>query len=154
MPRLVVPLNRTKGRFAAADITQVPNDEYKDRLVKYIPAESVAMYTFADKFLIAYYGINADGVATRVPADWVLSFAPLALFLLGFIGTPIYLRKQRLPGQPWKLHATLSTIAFGLWAYTLGGSLILIHHWYHVVLAGLAAPAFTFIAGAFEPKSQ
>jgi hypothetical protein len=154
MPRLVVPLNAAKGRFAAASVAQVPNDDYTDRLVKYIPGESVALYTFTDKLLIAYYGIDAGGAATRVPPDWVLSFAPLMLLLLGLVGTPIYLRNQRLPGQPWKLHATLSAIAFVLWAYSLGGSFFLIHHWYHAVLAGLAAPVFTFIAGAFEPKSQ
>jgi hypothetical protein len=50
------------------------------------------------------------------------------------------------------MHAVISTIAFGLWAYTLGGSLILIYHLYYVVLAGIAAPVFTFVAGWFEPK--
>jgi hypothetical protein len=65
---------------------------------------------------------------------------PWLLFVLGVIGTPIYLYRQRLAGQPWKINAFLATIAFILWAYTLDGSLFLIHHWYNVLLAGLLAP--------------
>ena len=152
MPRLVVPQYSGKARFAAQDITDVPPDTYKDRLVKYIPAESIALYAFTDKLVISYYGIDAAGVATRVSPDWALHVLSWGLFLLGLFGTPIYLYKQRLKGQPWKLNAALSTLAFALWAYTLGGSLILIHHWYHVLFAGIAAPVFTFVAGWFEPK--
>jgi hypothetical protein len=51
------------------------------------------------------------------------------------------------------MNAIISTLAFCFWAYTLDGSLVLIHHWYHVVLAGVTAPVFTFVAGWFEPKS-
>jgi hypothetical protein len=138
--------------LAAQSVDDVPADGYRDRLVKYIPAEAVALYTFTDKLVISHYGIDAAGVATKAAADWVFYFAPWLLLVLGLIGTPIYLYRQRLPKQPWVLHATISTIAFVLWAYTLGGSLILIHHWYHVVLAGLAAPLFTFVAGWIEPK--
>jgi len=154
MPRLVVPSHPARGRFAAETVSDVPRDEYKDRLVKYIPAESIALYTFADKLVVAYYGIDAAGHATRVPADLVFSIAPWVLFLLGLVGTPIYLYRQRLSDQPWELHAALSTIAFILWAYTLGGSLILVLQCYHVVVAGIAAPVFTFIAGWFEPKPK
>jgi hypothetical protein len=50
------------------------------------------------------------------------------------------------------MNAVISTLAFCFWVYTLGGSLILTHHWYNVVLAGIAAPVFTFVAGWFEPK--
>lgn len=152
MPRLVVPGHAGVGRFAATDITDLPKDVYKDRLVKYIPAESVALYTFTDKLLVAYYGVDATGIATRAPADSALTIISWVLFLLGLVGTPIYLYRQRLANQPWKLHATISTFAFCCWVYTLGGSLILIHHWYHVVVAGIAAPIFTFVAGWFEPK--
>ena len=81
MPRLVIPAHPAKGRFAVKTIAEVPTDGYKDRLVKYIPAESIAMYIFADKLLISHYGINAAGVATSVPAGPVLHFTIWALFL-------------------------------------------------------------------------
>lgn len=152
MPRLVVPGQQGVGRFASADIDSYPKDTYKDRLVKYIPAESLALYTFTDKLLVAYYGIDATGAVTRAPKDAILAVAPWALFLLGLIGTPVYLYRQRLPNQPWKMNAVISTIAFCFWAYTLDGSLVMLNHWYNIVLAGVAAPVFTFVAGAFEPK--
>ena|SRR2546427_304795 len=154
MPRLVVPKDPAKGRVAAKTLANATADDYRERLVKYIPAESVAVYTFTDKMVTAYYGINAAGVATKVPADNVLTIASWGLFLLCLIGTPLYFYKQRLADQPWGLHAVLATIAFGLWAYTLGGSVVLIHHWYNALLAGLLAPIFTFVAGWFEPKSK
>jgi hypothetical protein len=154
MPRLVIPRHAGAGSFAAEKLADVPPDKYKDRLVKYIPAESVALYAFTDKLLIAYYGIDANGVATKIPADGILQTVSWGLFILGLLGTPIYLYKQRLSGQPWELNAAISTIAFALWVYTLGGSLILLHHWYNVLLAGIAAPVFTFIAGWFEPKAS
>src|SRR5437016_1452964 len=98
MPRLVIPPHPMKGRIAATTVADAPTDGYRERLVKYIPAESVALYTFTDKLVVSFYGINSAGVA-KVQADWVLNFAPWALFLLGLIGTPIYLYRQRLPGQ-------------------------------------------------------
>jgi hypothetical protein len=153
MARLVVPKFPGTGRVAAENIGDLPPDKYKDRLVKYIPAESVALYAFTDKLLIAYYGINDLGAATKMAADAALPIISWGLFLLGLVGTPIYLYKQRLSGQPWKLNAAISTVAFALWVYTLGGSVILIHHWYHVLVAGISAPVFTFIAGWFEPKA-
>ena len=152
MPRLAIPFTPGTGRLAARTTAGLPGDDYKDRLVKYIPAESVALYTFTDKLITGYYGINDAGSATRVPLDALYSILPWALFVLGVVGTPIYLYRQRLPSQPWKAHALISTIAFVLWAYTLNGSLFLIHHWYNVLLAGLAAPVFTFVAGWFEPR--
>jgi hypothetical protein len=151
MPRLAIPFTPGTGRLAARTTAGLPGDEYKDRLIKYIPAESVALYAFTDKLVTAYYGINDAGAPTRAPADVLFNVLPWALFVLGVIGTPIYLYRQRLPDQPWKANVVISTFAFILWAYTLDGSLFLIHHWYNVLLAGLVAPVFTFMAGWFEP---
>jgi hypothetical protein len=154
MSRLVIPKIVGKGQLAAEDVDRSPADDYKDRLVKYIPAESVALYTFADKFLIAYYGIDAAGNATKNPADAFLSVFSWLLLVLGLVGTPVYLYRQRKAKQPWKLHASISTAAFVCWSYTMGGSFYLVHHWSHVVGAAMAAPIFTFVAGWFEPKPE
>jgi hypothetical protein len=154
MSRLVIPRIVGVGQLAAEDVDRSPRDEYKERLVKYIPAESVALYTFADKFLIAFYGLNAVGNATNNPADPFLTFFSWLLVLLGLVGTPIYLYRQRVGTQPWGLHAAISTAAFVCWSYTLGGSFYLTHHLYHVVGAAMAGPIFTFVAGWFEPRPQ
>jgi hypothetical protein len=152
MPRLVIPLSVAKGRFAALSVSNLPPDTYRDRLIKYIPAESVTLYTLADKALTAYYGLDPAGTTTR-PADNLLAGLSWGLVLLGTVGTPIYLFRQRIGTQPWKMHAAVSTVAFISWAYTLGGSVFVMSHVYNVLLAGLAAPIFTYVSGWFEPKS-
>jgi hypothetical protein len=153
MPRLVVPRYATSARFAAENIQDIPPDKFADRLVKYVPVESMTLYAFTDKLVIAHYGITDKGILTGAPADAAFHILPLFLFLLGLIGTPIYLHNRRMANQPWKMHAVISTLAFCCWVYTLGGSWILIQHWYQPWLAGMVAPVFTFIAGAFEPKA-
>ena len=97
-------------------------------------------------------GPFVDGVLTARPADALLTILPGMLILLGLIGTPIYLYNQRLEGQPWKLHAIISTVAFALWAYALGGSFFIVNQWYHPLLAAIAVPIFTFVAGMFSPN--
>ncbi len=153
MARLVVPQSAITGRLASAkSLKNLPPDDYRDRLIKYIPAESVALYVAVDKMVNSHYGLStltADSVVSTQAA--IVSWAILAL---GIIGTPIYLYRRRLPGQPWMLNAGVSTIAFVLWAYTLSGSVFLVHQWYSVFWAGLLAPIFTFVAGFFEPKPE
>jgi hypothetical protein len=152
MSRLVVPEEFGKGHFASDKVEDHPPDEYTERLLKYIPAESVSLFAFVDKALTAYYGLDSGGGSTARPPDGVLTVLPAFLILLGLVGTPIYLYNQRKDNQPWKLHAVLATIAFGLWAYTLGGSFFILNQWYHPLLAAIAAPVFTFVAGMFRPN--
>jgi hypothetical protein len=152
MPRLVIPKHATKGHFAAESIDDQPGDKYNDRLIKYIPAESIAFYTFVDKLLSGYYGLNDKGEPTKTAADWLFATAPITLLLVGMAGTFAYMWTRRLSNQPWAMHAIISTIAFALWAYTLEGSFFAVHQWYHVLLAAFLVPGFTFLAGAFEPK--
>lgn len=156
MSRLVMPRSTTEPRAATPQTTP---DTYKERIVKYIPAEAVAFYAFADKLIASKYGIVVDpaagsAAAATTLADPVAQKVTWAIFLLGLIGTPIYLWKARTEGKPWVLHACISTIAFGLWAYTLGGSLFVLNGWYDVFWAGLAAPVFTFVAGMVEPEPE
>ena len=150
MPRLVVPRDTTKSKFAPEAMDNVPADDYKARLVKYVPAESVAFYALVDKLVASHYNLEGSSIVAPVAqAAVVLSWL---IFGLGIIGTPLYLNRQKLPGQPWKLHAAISTIAFALWAYTLSGTVFLIYGWYSAFMAGLLAPIFTFTAGFIEPK--
>lgn len=149
MPRLVIPKSARNANFANASVQDRPADGYADRLIKYLPAESVAFYALVDKMIASHYGLEPGKAAEAASAG---AFTPsLIIFLIGLIGTPLYLRQRRLPGQPWILNVVLSTIAYGFWAYTLGGSLFLVLGWYQVFLAGLFAPIFTFVAGILQP---
>lgn len=150
MSRLVVPRSVPGAVVATRSVKDVPADDYKDRLIKYIPAKSMALYAATDKALTAFYGLNPTASAAA-PPDALLPVLSWLLFLVALLGTPIYLYRQRLEGQPWALHATISTFAFVFWAYTLAGSVFLINEVYHVLVAALAAPLFTFVSGMFEP---
>ena len=70
MPRLVVPKDITKGKLESRTIDVVPADDYKDRLVKYIPAESVAFYALVDKLVASHYNLEGSTHATPVPAAY------------------------------------------------------------------------------------
>src|SRR5437868_3842579 len=120
MPRLVVAKPAAQADVAAENnIAGKPADGYSSRLVKYVPAESVAFYTFVVKLLTTYYGLHPTTGATKIPADWALNFLPCLFIALGVIFTPFYFYKQKLTGQPWGLHAAIATIAFVFWAYSL-----------------------------------
>lgn len=152
MPRLVVPRSTAVIR-GSGTVQDAPADDYKARLVKYIPAESMALYAATDKTVTAFYGLEPTGV-TNLPPDGLLPVLSWLLFLVALVGTPIYLYRQRLKDQPWILHATISTVAFVFWAYTLAGSIFIVYQIYHVLIAALAAPLFTFVAGVFEPEKS
>ncbi|MBO0131627.1 hypothetical protein [Agrobacterium burrii] len=153
MVRLVVPQSAIIGRLAGAkSLKNLPPDDYRDRLIKYIPAESVALYVAVDKMVNSHYGLSQLTADSIVPMQAVI--VSWIILGLGIVGTPIYLHRRKLPGQPWLLNASISTIAFVLWAYTLSGSVFLVHGWYSVFAAGLLAPIFTFVAGFFEPKPE
>jgi hypothetical protein len=153
MARLVIPPSADNGHFAEAGAKDLPADGYIDRLVKYLPAESVAFYAGIDKVFSSHFGIDSTApTAPNVPEAAFIG--AITFFILGVIGTPIYLWRRRLRGQPWVMNVVISTVAFVLWAYTLGGSLFVITGLYSVFIAGLLAPIFTFVAGWFEPASK
>ncbi|KEQ08276.1 hypothetical protein [Pseudorhizobium pelagicum] len=152
MSRLVVPASASNARFAGNSVKDTPPDKFKERLIKYIPAESVAFYTFADKLLVSHH--NLAGVPPQGGWPPIAVGLAWAFLLLGILGTPVYLRRGAAVGQPWKLHAAISTVAFILWAYTLSGSIFLIYQIYDVFYAALLAPVFTFVAGLVEPKAE
>jgi hypothetical protein len=152
MPRLAVPyIPRVVGTAQPVGTAPPPGDNYSDRLVKYLPAESIAFYTATDKLFGAFYGLDSTGTASRAPDIW-FSILPSALFILGVVGTFVYLYARKLRGQPWMVNVFVGTIAFALWAYTLDGSLFRIHHWYSDFAAALMAPTFTFAVAAISPR--
>jgi hypothetical protein len=85
-------------------------DKYWDRLLKYIPGETISLYVTLGGLLAS----RAD-ISNKVNG---------ALFLVCLIGTPVYLAlgpKVTKAGQLF-----ISTLAFGIWALATGGML---HKW-------------------------
>lgn len=144
MARLVVPGSKSGGTFAEG--APPPADGYSERLLKYLPAETIAFYVGVDRLIAAHFGIDGTSGASGPAFAW-----SIGLFALGLVGTFFYLRSRRVTGQPWGLNASIATLAFVVWAYTLGGTPFLLTDTYSLFAAGLATPIFTFVAGFIAP---
>ena len=90
-----------------------------DRLLKYIPAESVALY-------LTLQGIVLSSVEGPALNTW-LWFA----FGIRIIGTPLYLWRVQQVSE--RMQLAVSTTAFGVWVFALGGAfeglLVRAVHW-------------------------
>jgi len=143
MGRLVTA-GAPRGR--ATGVSQTGDNNYTERVVKYIPGEIVAGY------------VGLSGVLTAVPhedprrvgASWLL-------FVVALIVTPIYLFTTGKPAtRRERLQLAIPTVAFILWAYALGGPFQLssplpVIGPYASWLGALAVGLFTWIAGLFKP---
>jgi hypothetical protein len=85
----------------------IPDDSYRERLIKYIPSEIIALF-------IAAYGITnyLSGSEAWYPlmARWIL--------IAGILGTMLYL--WQVEGVTDLVQLAISTIGFVLWACALG----------------------------------
>lgn len=118
----------------------LPNvqDDYKTKLLKYIPAETVAFFT-------ALVGV-VESLRTTNPNWYIVGLA--IVFLAGFVGTPLYL--IRIYGMKWqykKGQIIVSTIAYVLWVLALGAFQDFIP--IPDVIVTLALGVFTFFVAPF-----
>jgi len=111
-------------------------DGYLAKIIKLIPAEVVATYTGIFNLI--------DGLPKTWQPKW---YWGTVIFF--WVGTPVVLlligkREGKLPGIA---HLTISTIAFGVWAYAVSGAVVLGSPLFQPALAGIALLVFTFISG-------
>ena len=111
----------------------VPNDSYRERLIKYIPVETIALF-------IVVYGITYYLSGTEpwypVVARWIL--------ILGFLGTVLYLWKGENITDMVQLG--ISAIGFLIWVCALGVITVESLPFYNPVPAGLLLAAYVFLA--------
>jgi len=109
-----------------------PNDSYRERLVKYIPVETIALF-------IAVYGITyyLSGTESWYPvvARWIL--------ILGVLGTVLYLWKAENISDVVQLG--ISAIGFLIWVCALGVITVTSLPLYNAIVAGLLLIAYVFI---------
>lgn len=114
----------------AAVATPVPHaDDYQSRLLKYIPAEVIAVYLTLDSIL--------RSARDQIPLQlwlWII-------FAVLLVGTPLYL--WRVSKVTKKRQLIISTIAYALWVFTLGGAFAS-QAWYRPVYGALLLPLYTF----------
>ena len=122
-------LSRAKGSYSK----DTPNDTYRERLIKYTPVETIAVF-------IAVYGITyyLSGSESWYPvvARWIL--------ILGILGTVMYLWKAENVADVVQLG--ISAIGFFIWVYALGVIPVTSLPCYNAVVAGLLLVAYVFLA--------
>ena len=118
-----------KAKISKEEGEQIKPDNYLTKLIKYIPSEIVALY------------ITLLGIATTAKTEIAFELITWLIFLIGIIGTLLYLwRIEKVTN--W-LQLSISTIAFVIWAFALGGPFANLS-WYHPVYGALILPVYTF----------
>ena len=112
-------------------------DTYRDRLFKYIPGEVVTLY-------LALSAIIASATDAPHFLSWVIFFVCL-------IGTPFYLRS--LDKATPSLQLIISTLAFAVWIFALGGPFANIQG-YKQVYGAVLLPIFTFLVAIIAPPPK
>lgn len=142
MRQVITPRNiaMVKAQLSEEEKVKVKPDNYRESILKFIPTEVVTLY-------LTIYGI-AFAARNEIP------FGAIAwiIFAVGIIGTPLYLMFAE--GVKDKLHIMISTLAFVVWVFALGGPFLQLS-WYNLVYGAILLPIYTFfipiIAGVGRP---
>ncbi len=132
-PRVRAALANTEASDSATP------DDYKDKLLKHIPAEAVAAYVTLDGIIRS----SAEGSGLKVGL-WVA-------FAVGLVGTPLYL--SRLQGVTSRVQLLVSTVSFAIWVFAVGGAFAL-YSWYQPWIASVVLVGFTFLIPALIGRSE
>jgi hypothetical protein len=108
-------------------------DGYTTRLLKYVPAEVVALFITLDALIRS---------SSEVPPAvyW-------GIFLFCLAATWLYLWRVARVRKPAQL--LISTVAFAVWVFALGGPFAHFD-WYASIYGGLLLPVFTFAVAVYE----
>ena len=137
----------TDVRIASVGEPTPELDSYISRLLKYIPAEVVALYLLLDGL------VGASGH----PQSFLMQ---LVIFIALIIGTPLYLwRMQKVDIKKWRMQKVdikkkpiqlvISTGAFILWVLAIGG-IFTYFGWYDPLWGAILVPIYTFLVAAVE----
>ena len=108
-------------------------DSYRERLIKYIPVETIALFIVV--YGITYY-VSGTEAWYPVMARWIL--------IAGIIGTVIWLWK--IEGVHDVVQLGISTVGFVIWVCALGVVTIESLPFYNAIAAGLLLAAYVFLA--------
>jgi hypothetical protein len=124
----------------AAVATPPTVDSFMEKLFKYIPAEVIAFYVFVSGLL------NGTTLSSKMVIYWVV-------VALGMAGA--FLWTLRITHDPTKrpayLQAAISTLAFLVWVFALGGPFTAFS-WYDSILGAILLAAFTLFTPFLNPN--
>jgi hypothetical protein len=131
-----------RPRTLAASATKDTNKDRLERLAKYIPGEIIATYLFLN-------GISATAQSTDERRVWyALAFAICLIF------TPIYFRLIARPGDAVRTQQVVSTVAFAIWAYSLGSGMFSEFGLYRPIAASFLIAIFSLSSALIIPKAS
>jgi hypothetical protein len=133
---LTIRSNANKTLVPQSD--EVKADNYSDKLLKYIPAEIVAVYIFV------------EGLILSSPAPGTLSGLYWIVFIAFCILTPLYLWKIQKVTKLTQL--IIATVAFAVWVFALGGPFSFLA-WYKPIYGAVFLPIFTLGIAIIEPEN-
>lgn len=142
MPRSIITRRESESQAApkimAEGAVEKQADDYSSRLLKYIPAEVIAVYVFVEG--IIKQSTDPSSIQTLL---WIS-------FCIILILTPFYLRRVQKV-EKW-VQLLVSTLAFGVWVFSMGGPFGLLM-WYKPIYGAILLPLFTFAVGIIEPEN-
>jgi hypothetical protein len=110
----------------------VEGDDYQKRLLKLIPAETVAVY------------LSLDGVLRSALKDERVQLEVWLWGIFAIIGVAnLFYLKRIQKVRAWSQYAIM-TMAFGLWVLSIGGPFHL-YSWYRPFYGSVLTGLFTFI---------
>jgi len=127
--------------FGAQRASNIKSDEtpdnYLNRLIKYIPAEIIAVYSLIEGILKS----NKSNPNIANIYWWV--------FAILFIMTPIYLFKAQKVKSI--LHLIISSFSYAVWVSALGGPFVYLDN-YDPMYPAILMPLYTFAVGFLIPN--
>ncbi len=117
-------------------------DTYFDRIVKYIPADIISAW-------VAVTGLISG--RDDIPVNAILWIA----FIVGIIVTAFWILRETSepPGKPALTQTSISTGAFVVWVFALGGPFSTLA-FYKPVYGSLILILFTLVVGLINPPED
>ena len=159
MGRLVQPARTTvvqsrgglegvEGPAATPATTRELGDTYLERVAKYVPAEIIAFFIFANSILK-----EADKPGATMAGFSVVTIG-MVVFLGAWLFTPIYLAQAARADDAWITNAVVATLLFPVWAYAVEGVGPV-----HVIpfdgsFASIVVGAASLVSGLVKPREQ
>ena len=144
MARLVSPEPAGAPRGGTAPAQSAAAKGWLERVAKYVPSEVVATYLALLGFL--------PGVPENIQSGMAIG-----AFVVCWILTPVYLNAMAHTDQPKMKHIGVSSMAFPIWAYAVGGQNGVfgpeVLNWYNVAVASMILVVFSAISGLVVPKA-
>lgn len=126
--------------------TKEPGDTYLERVAKYVPAEIIAFFIFANSTL--KQSLTSPGTMAGFS---VMSIA-LAVLFGAWLITPIYIWRIGKPGEAWVLNAVMATLLFPVWAYAVEGVGVTQFLPFDGHLASITLGAASLVSGMIKPR--